>query len=106
MTNIINLTPHELIIYKDNEVIEKISSSGIVRVKEENEAIGKINGIPLYKKKYIKSEGLPEPQKDTLYFVSLIVSQVNPKRQDLILSSDLIRDKNGRILGCSSFAKL
>ena len=110
MTNkktIINLTPHSLTIFKNN-CFERIviPSSGIVRVVEEGAEIGGINGIPLYWKKYTKSEGLPEPKKDTYYFVSLIVAQANPHRKDLLLSNELVRDENGRILGCRSFSKL
>jgi len=106
MEKIINLTPHSLIIYKNGEKIEEIHPSGIVRVKEEKIKIGKILGVPIYKIKYTESEGLPSPIKDTFYFVSAIVAQANLNRNDLLLSSDLIRDENGRILGCSSFAVL
>jgi len=115
MSKIINLTPHELIVFKDNvfeseeydyEMVMTIPSSGVVRVKEENVEIGKINGVPVYKKKYTESEGLPDPTPDTYYFVSILVAQANPDRKDLLLSSDLVRDENGRILGCKSFAQL
>lgn len=103
---IVNLTPHELVIYSEEKEIKRIPSSGIVRVKEENEKIGEINSIPIFKKRYTRSEGLPEPEEDTFYFVSLIVAQANPQRDDLLLSSDLVRDENGRILGCKSFAQI
>lgn len=106
MKKIINLTPHPLIIYKDGKKIEEIPSSGIIRVKEEKNNIGEINNIPVYKITYTESEGLPSPKKDTFYFVSVIVAQANLDRNDLLLSSDLIRDDNGRILGCGSFATL
>ena len=107
MAKIINLTPHSLNIYsREGKLIEEIPSSGIVRVSEEKERIGEINGIPLVKKTFTESEGLPEPVKDTLYFVSIIVAQANPSRDDLILSSELVRDENGRIIGCSEFATL
>lgn len=104
---IINLTPHELVIFnsEDKEVM-RIPSSGIIRVKEEKIKIGEINSIPIYKINYTESEGLPEPQVNTYYFVSIIVAQANPNRSDLLLSSDLVRDESGRILGCKSFAQL
>ena len=87
-------------------MLERIPSSGVVRVKEEKVKIGETHGIPIYKINYTESEGLPEPTSDTLFFVSIIVAQANPLRKDLILSSDLVRDDKGRILGCSSFAQL
>lgn len=102
-----NLTPHELIIFNEKEEeIERVPSSGIVRVKEANQLINYINDVPVYKKSYLESEGLPAPKENTYYFVSIIVAQANPARKDLILSSDLIRDEQGRILGCKSFAQL
>lgn len=107
MEKIINLTPHELVIFNsEGEQIKRIPSSGVVRVKEENTEIGELFGIPIYKKEYTESEGLPDPVPNTYYFVSIIVAQANKNRNDLLLSSDLVRDENGRILGCKSFAKL
>ena len=47
MSKIINLTPHNLVIYNHNEIVEIIPSSGIVRVKEENTKIGEILGAPI-----------------------------------------------------------
>ena len=73
MSKIINLTPHELIIFNsEDEEIKRIPSSGVVRVKEDNTKTGEINGVPVYKKTYTESEGLPEPQEDTYFFVSII----------------------------------
>jgi len=106
MSKIINLTPHPLVIMKDGEVMEEIPSSGIVRVREEKVKIGELHGVPIYKINYTESEGLPSPKPDTYYFVSVIVANANPERTDLLLSSDLVRDDKGRILGCGSFATL
>lgn len=107
MSKIINLTPHDLnICGRDNKIIQTIPSSGIVRVIEKKEEFGDINGIPLVRKRFLESEGLPEPQIDTFYFVSIIVIQANPTRNDLITSSELVRDEKGRILGCKEFSIL
>lgn len=106
---IINLTHRELNIYRDDngdKIIENIPSSGVVRVKEVRVKEGEINGVPLYKISYSESEGLPEPKEKTYYFVSLIVAQANPHRNDLLLSEDLVRDESGAILGCKAFAVL
>ena len=126
---LINLTPHALIIFNENEEkIKEIPSSGIVRVKEKKTKIGEIKiisdnpniaqyddvndiryyeiGVPIYKIDYTESEGLPAPEANTYYFVSIIVAQANLDRKDLLLSSDLVRDESGKILGCKSFATL
>lgn len=107
ISKIINLTPHELILFNDNGIeIDIIPSSGVVRVKEEKIKTGEINGVPVYKINYTKSDGLPDPSTNIFYFVSIIVAQANRNRKDLLLSSDLVRDEKGRILGCKSFAQL
>jgi hypothetical protein len=106
MTKTVNLTPHALNIYKGEECIEAIPSSGIARAREAKELIGDVNGVPLVKKQFTEIENLPAPREGVLYFVSVIVAQACPGREDLILSSSLVRDDQGRILGCAEFARL
>lgn len=104
---IVNLTPHELIAFdSEDKEIMRLSSSGIVRLEEERERIGEINGIPLYNIKYVESKGLPEPKKNTLFFVSKVVVQANPNRDDLIVPCEFVRDGDGRIKGLNSIAHL
>lgn len=123
MTEIVNVTPHEIDIMNDkNEIIMKIPPSGqVARVTEENKLQGNIKGIPLYHKTYEDLEGLPDPvypknrnpnslqwyDYDVLYIVSLIVAQVvenTTNRHDVVIVGDAVRDEKGQIIGTKSLA--
>ena len=43
---IVNLTPHEIHLYRGDELVEKIKSSGIARVAVRSEKVGEIDGFP------------------------------------------------------------
>lgn len=59
--------------------------------------------VPYKVKSYGNIVDLPEPQKDTLYLVSLVTALASD-RQDLLVVSDEVRDEAGRIIGCLSLA--
>ena len=133
--NIINCTPHDIVFIVESHIddefytIERfiIKKSGIVpRVKEVENKIdvfkasvtresdikedGYDNGWNLYidimKKSFSEVEGLPEPKKDTYYVVSALVAGAAKNRDDLLIPNDIIRDEEGRIIGCRSLAKI
>jgi hypothetical protein len=100
---IINLTPHTINIYNENkEEIAVIQPSGIVAkisVNREN-TNEQINGIiPTYQTTIGQSEGLPKPQKNTIYIVSGMF-RANHPRFDLYQPGELLRDANGQPIGC------
>lgn len=105
---IVNLTPHEIHLYRGDELVEKIKSSGIARVAVRSEIIGEINGFPISKNFYGEIIGLPDPQPETFYVVSALVAQAAAglKRTDLLVVNDTVRDKDGRIVGCRGFARI
>lgn len=52
-------------------------------------------------------EGLPEPQEGTIFIVSALVAQaLRGVRDDLVIPDDTVRDEQGRIIGCKSFARV
>lgn len=93
---IINLTPHDINIV-DGETFE---SQGSARVKVESKCIDSKCGVNIYNTQYGEVEGLPEQKKGTYYIVSMLVKQALPKRNDLFSPSGLVRDEQGRIIGC------
>ena len=132
---IINCTPHDIVFVIENHIddefyaIEKfiIKKSGIVpRVKEvenkidvfktkvtresEIEEDGYDNGWNLYidiiEKSFMEVEGLPEPKENTYYIVSALVAGAAKNRNDLLIPNDIVRDDQGRIIGCRSLAKI
>ncbi len=62
------------------------------------------NDIPVFRTTFGEVEGLPEPQDDTLYIVSLLVRRARPYRGDLLSPGQLIRDAEGRPIGCKGLA--
>lgn len=100
---IVNLTPHSLYLWKDEEHVAEIPSSGNVRVLTKSVQVGTFcfNGIemPAYETKYGEVEGLPEPQEGVVYVVSMLVKMACEDRTDLYSPSQLKRDESGRIVG-------
>jgi hypothetical protein len=103
---VINLTPHDLNLYKEGELVETIPSQGFARARQINTHIGNINGYPLSKVTYGETENMPAPQKGVIYVVSSITAQASIDRDDVVTPTGMVRDENGRIIGCTGFAKL
>jgi len=121
MTKIVNLTPHEIDFMLEDGTEIKIPPSGrVARLEEETKVIGEIDGIPVVQKQLKILQGLPEPQPDTIYIVSLVVAQkvkemnqyhtakheFSKIRDDIYIIGESIRDEAGRIVGAKSLAKL
>ena len=110
---IINLTPHEIIIVsEDGEEIMRIPPSGqVARVSVKSEVVGEINGVKVRKVVYGDIVGLPEPRENTFYVVSTIVllalREKGIYRRDLIAPDtnpdSVIRDPQGRVIGVKYF---
>lgn len=102
MTKVVNLTPHELNIVGEQSVT--IPPSGqVARAAETTEIVGSVAGIPIIHKTFGKVEGLPEPQPDTVFVVSLLVAQA-VKRADVLTIGETIRNEKGQVIGAKSLA--
>ena len=112
----VNLTPHEIVVFdSSNNVVLRVPPSGLIaRVTQNEVEIGSINGVPVYQTQYGSVEGLPEPQENTVYIVSLLVLQAlksqGVTRHDLVAPNtgpnSAVRDSQGRIIGVRSFIVL
>lgn len=104
-TRIINLTPHKVVIVgEDNFPIIEYPSQGIARVSQLTEPVGTINNVPLFRVSLGDVENLPEPQENTFYIVSRMVAEALPHRKDLLIPTELVRDQEGRVIGCRGFS--
>jgi len=93
-----NLTPHAVNI---NNIT--IHPSGIVaRVEKVTNLAGKFEGIPLVKGSYGEVIDLPEEKEGVMLIVSSLVRIAMSGRSDLASPADLVRDVDGRIIGCES----
>ena len=106
MANLINLTPHAINIINSETKITIEPSGVVARVSMKQEQIGTINDIPVFRNTYGKPEGLPEPKEDTYYIVSALLAQAVPEREDVLITSNPIRDSEGRIIGCGALAHI
>lgn len=104
---IINLTPHEIkVLDAGNNLLHVIPSAGLARCQVTRQQVGNVNGIPVNRTVFGEVEGLPEQQDDIIYVVSAIVAQAVKNRDDVVIPDDAVRDEQGRIIGCRSFARV
>lgn len=97
---ILNLTPHAIILLEDSMRTE-IPSTGVARLEEELTKVNEYTTLV----EYTNVVGLPEPQPDTIYIVSCLVAQHCRERDDLRFPGQMVRDDQGRIVGCKSLNK-
>jgi len=106
---LVNLTPHEIRVVKDDCEVIIPPSGGVARVKTEQVEVGSIDGIPVVKTEFGEVEGLPDPEPNTIYIVSSIVAQaVAGEREDVVAPDTgptAIRDENGRIVAVRRFQR-
>ena len=99
--NIVNLTPHDLNLYDENEnlVLIVVASGKVARVSVTRVKVGQICDVPIFKSEYGEVENLPAPAPDTIYVVSGMVRAAVPDRTDVYQPGRLLRDENGRVVG-------
>ena len=98
-----NLTPHTITIVDcEGKVIRAIESSGLIRLKATTVSQGEADGIPLSKTVFGDPIGLPEFNSDTFLIVSQLVKTAFPKRSDLVVPAEVVRDEKNTIIGCKS----
>lgn len=109
--NIVNLTPHSVVVYKDGGVFVTIPPSGVVaRITSSTTVIGEIDGIPVTQTVFEPVTGLPDPQENTIYIVSLFVhgSPSVAHRTDLYRPDtgpqSAVRDADNKIIGVTALA--
>ena len=74
--NIVNLTPHNIVLQDADGVRTVIASSGVARVASTPGALENVEGVPVPiagRATYGAVEGLPGPVEGTLYVVSAMV---------------------------------
>jgi hypothetical protein len=110
MSKIINLTPHTVILIRDGKEIRKwnkpSNETPLPRLVEELliDGISEIDGVPIKNKNYGRCENLPDPKPGVYYIVSGLIASAL-QRADLLVPN-AVRDENGQIIGCDSFAQI
>ena len=110
MATIINKTPHALNLIVDGRSITIEPTLPPARVAENCKqiAILSVDGadIAVTQKAYGEIENLPDPESDTYYVVSALVAGRVPERDDVLITSNPVRDDGGRIIGCRELAHI
>ena len=101
---IVNLTPHCVSIIRDGFETIDLQSVGNIRLSQSTENVGMLGNIPLSKTTF-GSTDLPEDNPQKILIVSALVCRAFPLRKDLYIPNEIIRDKNGGIIGCKSLAQ-
>jgi hypothetical protein len=106
--NFINLTPHEISLANQaGEIVLTVPSTGNCRVATTQRIVGDVDGFPINKTTYGAVEGLPEPELDTVYVVSILVAQQVPERSDVVApdtGATCVRE-NGQIKAVRGFVR-
>jgi len=116
---IINLTPHDVVVVDKEEKTlatfprsEKparcVVSNEIVAYDDNGDDRGTL--FPFFKTVFGAVENLP-PSDDVngiftkrYYIVSRIVAEAAEGRDDLLVPTVIVRDKDGRVIGCMGFS--
>jgi hypothetical protein len=105
MKKIVNLTPHAInIVGADGQVVRTIAPSGVsARLKATTVPVGDVDGIPTSKTVFGDGQDIPAADDaDTLYIVSQLIKSAYPTQSNLCVPADVVRDADGRIVGCRS----
>lgn len=126
MLNVINCTPHEVVIYEPSDCYMRDGSLYLrdgeeefpqpfltlpaakepARVTFAQKLVGAVDGILIYRWFTDEIVNLPEPKPYTYYIVSKMLAKACPEREDLIFPGTLVRDESGDVVGCIDFSRV
>jgi len=104
---LVNTTPHPINVMLQGEILEIPAAKKPLRLKEETKFVGIAGNIPLFEKEFVLEDNLPpEDEKGEILFIvpALVAQLFRRKRKDLVVPHEFVRDTNGNIIGCQSFA--
>ena len=102
----VNLTPHPITVVLEDEKIMVIDPAAGVpaRVAQQDVAVDTFDGVPLFRQEFGQVIDLPDPVDGTMLIVSALVRAACPDRLDLASPTGLVRDAEGKIIGCRGLA--
>jgi hypothetical protein len=116
MTDLTNLTPHDVVVVADDGSEQTITypRSGTVARAIEHHTMGHAlaDNMSIGTKlvRYDGVENLPEPKLGHGYIVSVLTAMAAQSMgrsvEDLYYPGELIRDISGRVIGCSALYQL
>lgn len=113
MKNVINLTPHDVVIVDaDGAEIKRYPTAGpMVRVNTLDVPLESVDGVSVVRTEYTDVTGLPDTQPNTVILVSVLVAQALKGSRADVYTPDtgpksVVRDDQGRIIGVQRLMQL
>lgn len=104
---LINATPHQLNIVQTDGKVLTLEGSGICPRCASSEDVDMAIGlIEVTRQTLGHVEGLPESLPGAFYIVSRLVASAATGRDDLLVPGPLVRDDQGRVIGCKGLSRL
>lgn len=98
---ILNLTPHVINVHTPDGVVDIPTTGTVARLASTPpEPCGEVAGIPVVRMRTGDPVDLPEPVEGAFLVVSTMVRAACPDRTDLLSPGPLVRDSEGRPVGC------
>ena len=107
MSKFINLTPHKLNVHTPTGVVDIEPSGDVARCRVTSTPDGEVGGIPVSLFSFGEVSGLPEPTTGVFFIVSGMVAS-HPTvagRRDVFAPGALVRDQEGRPIGCKGLKR-
>jgi len=105
---LVNLTGHDVTLIQWDDQAATIRADGQMRVYSNAEATGMVRTdvhIPVLDIVEQRLSMAAEPKDGTLFIVSGIVA-AKARRRDFVVPSRVVRDQNGRAVGCRALARV
>ena len=103
---LLNATPHALNIVQSDGSTLTLEASGICPRRESSELVEQAIGlIEITRQTLGHIEGLPDPVPGLYFIVSRLVASAT-EREDLLVPGPLVRDDQGRVVGCKGLSRL
>ncbi len=109
VVDVVNLTPHPVVLVGEGEPITIPGSNPkrLAPAYEYREDIDTNFGpVPLFDQLALHAVELPAERSGTLLVVSLLVALLHRDREDLVVPADLVRDRQGAVIGCKGLARV
>ncbi|RLG11485.1 hypothetical protein DRN73_05305 [Candidatus Pacearchaeota archaeon] len=106
---LVNLTPHEIVLFSKDGTVTTIFPSGRVLRIDEKIVKEKENDVKIVEKEFIPKEVSKFPKKENRYYIVSLPTLFFANRDDFIAPDTnfgAVRDQMGKIIGIKFFCKI
>lgn len=126
-----NYTPHDIFLYSKGDCVEVsngsyqllelaqpvlhvicsrfVARASVVQQPAQNISCAGVE-IPVVSIKYGEPEHMPNPKEGYMFIVSSLTAaaakEAGRTTEDLLIPAGLVRDKEGRVIGCTEFSQI